>query len=565
MNLKNAWAPLKLMLSAFHPLHVAHINFSNNMTRGINEALSSGQQGALRRMVAIPEAVIQNVTDPFLALPIGTPHRGKAAREAWTTPYRDQTPDQKAITNLMIEGGFSPQLSEQLRIAAKRNLSDSMHNIGQMWKIPWHLGRRIIEFMQAGIFEHWIPNLKAAAYLREAETLFNRRPELLNNTQDRMLALRAIGKQVDNRFGEMFYGGLFWNRMIKDASIGSFLSLGWNLGFAREFVGGALEPFARRLVDKPTPSRAIIRDATSKTSNMFIYTMSAMMVNGLMNYAMTGEMPEGYDYIFPRWGGNNPDGSPRRITNMFYTREVPMVKKNIEERDSVIDGIKQTLYHKMMFSPVVEGYNNKNYFGYQIYDPNAPGLKQIQQFANHMWSEQLNPMSIAGAERSLQLSGKPYGKLDILKQIGDPDVYMPLLGFPQAPAYVSKTPIQNYIGGLYSDHVQASGKPYAEGVNFKERKAARDAYLIAKQTNDTAKMAEAVQRMRELQMPLKNLGKMRPGTQDIFMFGKLQPDDQKNVLKRASKEEFQRYYRAAKAKTKMDKEIGNLWSHYYGQ
>ena len=42
---------------------------------------------------------------------------------------------------------------------------------------------------------------------------------------------------IDNRFGEMFYGGLFWNRYVKDVSIGSFLSLGWNLGFGREFLG----------------------------------------------------------------------------------------------------------------------------------------------------------------------------------------------------------------------------------------------------------------------------------------------------------------------------------------
>jgi len=39
-----------------------------------------------------------------------------------------------------------------------------------------------------------------------------------------------------SQFGEMFYLGLFWNRTMKDIGIGSFLSLGWNLGFARGYV-----------------------------------------------------------------------------------------------------------------------------------------------------------------------------------------------------------------------------------------------------------------------------------------------------------------------------------------
>src|SRR5207342_2359701 len=99
--------------------------------------------------------------------------------------------------------------------------------------------------IQKPLFEQWIPHLKTAAYLNDVRALAQRRPDLYNDPVNRGIALRAIAKSIDNRFGEMFYGGLFWNRYAKDASIGSFLSLGWNLGFAREFGGAAIEAVSR--------------------------------------------------------------------------------------------------------------------------------------------------------------------------------------------------------------------------------------------------------------------------------------------------------------------------------
>jgi hypothetical protein len=564
MNLKNAWVPVKLALSAFHPLHVAHINLSNNITRALGETFGRGDQGLARRMVALPEAVTQSVFDMALALPVGTPFKGKQLRKSWLTPKNDQTPEQRADTNLFNEGGFSPQLSEQLRIKAKRNLSDALNNGQYLKALPAAL-RRSIEVVQGPIFEKWIPNLKAAAFKREAETLFRRRPDLLNDPTNRSVALRAVGKQVDNRFGEMFYGGLFWNRTMKDASIASFLSLGWNLGFAREFVGGALEPAVRRMTAAPTPTRQLIRDVTSKSTNAFVYTMTAMAINAAMNKMMSGENPEGYDYIFPRVGGNNPDGSPRRITNMFYTREVPMAKKHIEEQQSVSGGLAEMLYHKLMFAPFIEMATNRDYFGYQIFDPNAPGFKQAYQFGKNLLTEQLNPMAISGAKRALELSGKPHSTMDVLKSLGDSDVYMPLLGFPPAPAYASKTAIQNRIGYLYQQFVAPESRPFEQKEQMDQRREARNKYMVAKQKNDPAMMQEAATDLARLGIKPSSTAKIQPGTQDVYMFSKLPEQAQKQVLLNANPGEFKRYYPKASKKAKVDLEVGKLWRQYYGQ
>ena len=287
MKFKSAWVPIKLGLSLFHPVHVVHINFVNNMSRALGETFGSGQQGLGRRFAAIPEAVLQSVGETFMALPIGTPNVGKVLRQSWLKPREDWTPADAANNRLFAEANMSPQLSEQLRVQGMRSFQEAVaaRNIPKaMAKIVYPAMGKLSHW----IFEEWIPNLKAAALKKDSDALFRRRPDLVGDTTNRRLALRALGKQIDNRFGEMTYGSLFWNRTLKDASIGSFLSLGWNLGFAREFGGGFFEPIARRMMSDPNPSRLLTRQTTNKTSNMFIYGMTAMAINAVMQKAFIG-------------------------------------------------------------------------------------------------------------------------------------------------------------------------------------------------------------------------------------------------------------------------------------
>jgi hypothetical protein len=564
MSLKNAWVPIKLGLSLFHPIHVMGISLSNNLSRAWNEAVGRGEQSIGRRLGAIPEALMQSITDTALALPIGTPFVGKTWKEAWKTPGDDQNNLQKGITKIANEAGMSLQLSEQMRIRAKRDFSDAWNN-NQYLKSVLPGMRLGVEKLTGWIFEQWIPNLKAAALARESAALFRRRPDLLDDQANRQVALRAIGRQIDNRFGEMFYGSLFWNRTLKDAAIGSFLSLGWNLGFAREFVGGALEPAARRLMSAPTPTRQLIRDTTTKSTNLFFYAMTSMIANALLNKAFSDDWPqEAMDYIFPRMGGLNTDGSPRRMSNPFYTREIPMVEKNIEDQQSPLYGLLQTAYHKMMYAPVAEMLANRDYFGYQIYDENAPWFKRAYQMGKSILNEDLNPMSIVGARRSLQLSGKPYGPTDIMKQITDPDVYMPMLGFGPAPAYASRSNIENHIVNLYSRHVAPVEKPFAESENAQQRADARTEYLGAMQRKDTAATSAAAKKLADLGVKSATIRKLQPGGGMVYMFSRLPASDQINTLENMQPADFKKYYAKASKNTRDDQTIRALAQKYYG-
>lgn len=566
MKVKSAWVPIKLSLSLFHPVHVAHINMVNNMSRALNETFGAGQQGLLRRFAAMPEAMLQSVGDTFFRAAIpGVPFAGKRLMKSWVTPKEMQTPQQAADVKLMNEAGISAQMSEQMRMRAEQGFKDAWSQSRYLASLP-SAAKLGIEKTIGTIFEKWIPSLKVAALQREAEALFRSRPDLINDETNRRVALRALGKQIDNRFGEMFYGGLFWNRTLKDASIGSFLSLGWNLGFAREFGGGFFEPIVRRMIDAPNPTRKLVRDTTNKTTNMFVYALTAATINGIMNKSMSGDDATGMDYVFPRIGGLNPDGSPRRITNAFYTREVPMAMKNIEERQSVTGGLMQMLYHKMMFAPFIEMATNRDYFGYQITDENSPAYQQIYQFGKHLIGDQLNPMSISGAKRALELSGKPHDTADVLRQLSDRDVYMPLLGFGPAPAYASKSAMDNRIQFLFRKYVAPESKSFDVSARSKDRSDARTAYIGAIQRKDDAAKMEAAHKLQSLGVATKEINKLRPGGSTEYMFSRLPGEDQAALMKQMTPEEFKTYYPKANKKMRQSNEdIVKLARKYYNQ
>ncbi len=422
---------------------------------------------------------------------------------------------------------LSAQLSEQLRIQASRAFAEHVHKLtealfsGRVKETAKEAAitpivglRRLLERVQGPIFEKWIPNLKAAAYVKEAQTWIARNPEVLDDPIQYRAGLRGIAKSVDNRFGEMFYSNLFWNRTIKDAGIGSFLSLGWNLGFVREFGGGAIEPLTRRF--KGTETREAIRSATNKTAFALFYTSTALMIAGAMTWAFTGKRPDDWiDLIFPRLGGLNPDGTPRRLSTMFYTREVPMAMKHIEERQSIVGGLGEMLWNKMMFQPFRELAENKDYWGYEIWDENAPLYKQAAQFAQHILSDQLSPITISGAQRAYQMGGGT--------DIGIP---LAMLGFGPAPAYAEKTAFQNRVTYLYGKRFEGT-RPFAErDINEKKREA-RIELQLALQSKDPERIARAQKAASEVH------AKTFAAPYWVHQFAKLPVEDQMALVPQA--------------------------------
>lgn len=532
MAFKNSFVPIKLALSLFHPLHVAHIAMSTDLARAYKE-LSYGNFGEAAKNVG-------RSVDLYNRILRGGSGRGSEARSAWLKPRDEQSPEERIVIDLMKDGGFVPQMSEQLKVSAKRNFQEAWDK-SQYGRLTYLLPKHAMEKLQAPIFERWIPNLKAAAYINDAMGFAKREPDRFSDPIQRKIALRAIGKSVDNRFGEMFYGGVFWNRTFKDTAIGSFLSLGWNLGFAREFGGGVLSPVVRSLEkirgETPSEARKTIRLAQNKTANVIAYAATAMAICGAMTYAFTGQQPTGQDFIFPRTGRKNPDGTEHRITTMFYTREVPMLLKHIQEQGGGILGtMKGTagmLWNKLMIQPFLDMWNNRNYWGYDITDINAPAYKQGLQLGQYILKDQLSPMTMSGANHALDTGGT-----------WTKDVPLSFLGFGPAPSYAEKTATQNRIAFLYRTHVAPSSRPQEEEEVNDAKREARTQLQVARQKGDPAAIQTAQKALQAAG------GKMPKVDGDISMFKRLPVSDQSAILEWAPSDEKNRYLPYANKKIK---------------
>lgn len=563
MLLKNAYVPIKLILSLFHPLHVLHINQAQYLAMGIRELAT----GNLR-------AGVGSIGHGLLTLPTGGLidfFHGRQAKKAWEKRKTAMTPGEAAMVKIMEDGGFTPQLSEEQRIGARRALAVAWQNAASdpvfALKLPWHAFRRTIEKIQAPIFEHWIPTLKAAAYLNEAASFFMRNPHILNDDTQYRQALRTIAKSIDNRFGEMFYGAVFQNAVFKHSMIGAFLSYGWNFGFLREFIGGALEAPGRIVgkVTGETQTKQTQRLASNKIPFVLAYTSTGLMLAGMLGWFLSGEPPDQWiDFIFPKLGGKNSDGSPRRLSTPMYTREVPMLKKHIEEEGgNVLAGTAAMIHNKLIIKPILDLITNRDYYGYEIRNSNDPAWKQLWQYAKYMGEDISNPISVLGAKRAADLSGQPFPHASLfdiatdktkaeqfLKSLGAPGVVEAFAGFGPAPAYAEKSAIQNRIGHLYGQFVTPQLKPQERRDMAEEVRGLRTALLNAQAAGDTDKLQELRQRGRELGLSMTYMTSIGRVPTDVYLFSRLPDEQQESLIRQMSPEEKTRYMPKAHPKVR---------------
>jgi hypothetical protein len=294
-------------------------------------------------------------------------------------------------------------------------------------------------------------------------------------------------------------------------------------------------PGVPRSFDQSGRTLAPIRDNTNKIGFVLTYAATAAGMLGVMSYLLTGKQPEGGDWVFPRVGGENPDGSPRRITSMTYLREIPMVMKHIQEQASVPAGVLETIYNKMMLEPIREILNNRDYFGTNIYDENAPWYKQVWQTLRHIAGDS-TPMSFSSAERARDTGGTWV------------DEALAYAGFGPAPSYVEKSAIQNRIAHLYDEHVAPKSRPYEDEAVTHEKLRARTRLLRAKHSGDSAQIAEATQNARKAGLSNEAIERIGRTPSDVYLFSRLPQADQEAILRQANDQEFARYVTHAQMK-----------------
>jgi len=540
MALKNAMVPVRLALSLFHPLHVAGIDMATGMTRASAEMLS-GEIDPVRwagKMLASGFNPIMETIN----IPLGRggwrvvkAFTGKIPKEALSDA------DAQALKTLM-EMGITPEMSAIYRTNARKNFSNALIDAmadarqmkplgvaGDLTRATWHLPWATLSAMSYPIFEQWIPALKAASALRDAESLLKRNPELAENEAARLVQMRRLGKSVENRYGEMAYNKLFWQRWIKDIAVLNTLSLGWQMGFLREYGGGAMQ--LGQFIRNSDRLGMVRKGDLDKVLFVSSYTSLGAGMAGLMTWAMTGEMPHGMDYINPRTGETNPDGTPQRVTTMFYSREFAALYKHVQN-EGLVPGVSKMVLNKGsgVMGLMGEWATGMNSFGEHVRDKNADLVTQVEQQLAYSLSE-LEPISMRATQENLTGKKEKAAALNTL-------------GFTPQPKYMSESKTEAAINESYRSLVAPKETSFEKAEYSKEYSRLRQLYQAGddKYVELLDQMSEKFDLTSKDQVRMiKSLNSTLPPSVRKFISLGREPEEQRALLDRMSPEERDLY------------------------
>lgn len=521
MFLKNTLIPFKLGFSLFHPLHVATIDNATGMVRASKELLAGTKD---------PVSWMKDMLKSSLYLDsISKARGGNRIIKLWKgkIPEEELTDADRQSLSWMAEGGFVPEMPIQYRSGALQKFKDAVQR-GSATAV-FHAPFAALDAMQKPLFQIWIPSLKAASFLSDARTAIKTDPTLLDDSLRRQMTFRKLAKSVDNRYGEMAYSTLFWNRWMKDVAVANTLSLGWQLGFLREY-GGAASDLGQTLLKEGSVASKARTGLLDRPLFSLFYTTQALAYGGLLTWAMTGKSPQNLlDYVYPRVG-TTQDGKAKRVSTMFYPREFWSIAKHVQNQ-GLLSGIGDLVHSKSsgVMGLVGEWATGLNSFGEEISDPNSPGYIQLAQRVGNSLKE-FEPIS-----------------LEAIKNRGG-NTALSVAGFTPAPKYVTETKAESTIQRFYDKYYQGKETPYDKVQKSSDVRILRQAYQDADQEKFDSTLEKIREKFKlspnEEQRLVQSLSESSQSAY-IKMFKRLSWQQQKQALDKMTEEEREVYLPSA--------------------
>lgn len=548
MFLKNSTIPVVLSLSLFHPLHLLlGMDSAAAMTRLTKEMLVSGMSPVkwfgkwLEQMTLGAKGIpLWGIIDnPKVGFRLLKAYQGKV------DPAKLTAADRTSL-QYMNEGGFIPEMSAQYRSGAIENFRKSLREVaaeynggkgdlravgGKVAKAGFYTPFAIIDAMQYPMFRLWIPALKIASYMKDVQTALKLDPTLGIDKARRVLAFRKLAKSVDNRYGEMAYSTLFWNRMVKDIAVANTLSLGWNLGFIREYGGGAMD-IGQAAVRKGSLTQKAKAGQLDRPLFVMFYTTQVMLYGGLLTWAMTGKPPTDFlDYLYPKSGDEDSQGKPQRLNTPFYPREFAAIAKHVEH-----EGLGPGMWHVVqnkssgVVGMVEQWVTGVNWQDQEIRDPNSPWHQQMRDTIGATVQD-LEPISINSLRRS---------------EIRPKDVALSVSGFNPAPKYVTQSDTEAGISQLYRKYYAPKQTPFETALLSNDRRKLAKFYDQGK----TAEYSDLLdEMMTKYNLTAEEQGRlarniMKRGVDYnpyLTMFERLSWQQQKRLLDKMSPDERETY------------------------
>lgn len=413
----NAMIQAELVLSLFHVFNTTMDVMNTQMSLALREILATRPGAAtlrgIGRLAMVPLA------------PVGNLFMGDRLMKEWKKDSKDWDPRLAGMMEALIFGGARAKMNAMEYNQALGALAQSFHDIfrsGDLGKavkgammLPVRLPLAMLEVLAAPVLQWVVPRQKLGAFYMMAKAEMQRLGTE-DLTDERLAeALTTAWDSVDNRFGQLVYDNLFWNKTFKDALMVGARSVSWNFGSWREF-GGAVTDI---VTVKGRVSRG---DAwlSHRTAYAFSAAVIYYIIGSVTHYLLLGRPPEEYkDAIFIPTGETNPDGTPEKIALPTYAKDWYAWL-----RDPV-----RTFQHKLnpIWGALAETWANEDFYGTEIRHPGDPAVEQLIDVAKHLGTR-FTPFSVRNYQRMREAGATKERAM------------LSFAGVIRAPASVSRSP-----------------------------------------------------------------------------------------------------------------------------
>jgi hypothetical protein len=289
------------------------------------------------------------------------------------------------------------------------------------------------QWMMKPLFETYIPALKRAQFLKEFNfRQIDQAEALASGRMTKAQLARDVWKSVENRFGEMNFDNLWWNRTFKFGLQMMIRSVTWKLGNIREY-GKAVTGQSGEILSALKEGR--MPKLTQEAAWMWgLFSLTAAMA-GITQYAFTGKHPENWkDLIYPQI-----DNQGGRLSLPTYARDF------FSATHSPFKYISSSMAG--WFGRFQDVIANKDFYGVQVHDPNENIINQRVDDLIHLVPlpfsiQSLQRMRAEGETPSRQMAG--------------------FLGATKAPYWVERTDAEQKASELKAAHLPMGGRSPAD-------------------------------------------------------------------------------------------------------
>ncbi len=428
MGIKNITTALELGFSAFHASFITWETIASQIGLGMRKIWNQG--------------MIKEGLKDILEAPI-TPYKtykiGKDIVRLFKTPdefiastggqeFLKMFPEGKEMIGDLFWGGGSVRMAEAYRINSintfRENLNSKNYIGAALRSVP-----ALSQWMMKPLFENYIPSLKRAVFFKEfSNELLGRHADLMSGKVTRPEIARNVWTFVENRFGEMNFDNLWWNRTFKSSLQMVVRSVTWKLGNIRGY-GKAITGQSAELLSALKEGR--MPKLTQEMAWVWGLASVTAAMAGITQYAFTGKQPEDWkDLVYPQI-----DKAGGRLSLPTYMRDL------FHATHSPIKYMSSSLAGWIgRFNDVI---NNKDFYGVQIHDPSENVISQRIDDLIHLAPL---PFSVESMKR--------------MKQEGEPPSRQ-LIGFfgaTKAPYWIERTNAEQKASELKAAHLPVGGR-----------------------------------------------------------------------------------------------------------